>query len=158
MSKEHTNAEDTTSAIPQTVSSATEILREVLKDASQVIFLEGKVPHVQTKMKVHRLDIPEVTREDIENFVRASGNRQVNEKIDLISKKSREDYTRFGQQDIINYSIGAEFAYRGTYRMSSHGAELVIRRIPRHAPATEFRTSPGQALDAESTTSQPEER
>lgn len=146
-----TNPTPLEGTVANPVTSPMETLTKVLKDANSVIFLEGHVPNVMAGMKVYGLDMPRPTREDIENFVRASGNRQVNEKIDLISKKSREDYTRFGQWDIINYSISTEdFAYRGTYKMSSSGAELVIRRIPKHAPATEFRTNPRQALDAES--------
>lgn len=136
------------------VSSAGKILAGALKDANSVIFLEGHVPNVMAGMKVYGLDIPRATREDIENFVRASGNRQVVEKLNLISQKSREDYTRFGQWDIINYSISlsGEFAYRGTYRMSSNGAELVIRRIPKHTPlhTSDGSVSPAKQLDAES--------
>lgn len=132
------------------VTSPMEILGKVLKDASQVIFLEGHVPNVMTGMKIYGLDIPRVNREDIENFVRASGNRQVAEKLDLISKKNREDYTHFGHEDIINYSITTdEYAYRASYTMNGGGTQLLIRRIPKHVPATEFRTSPYKALAEE---------
>lgn len=144
------------------VSSAGKILAGALKDANSVIFLEGHVPNVMSGMKVYGLDIPRATREDIENFVRASGNRQVVEKLNLISQKSREDYTRFGQWDIITYSISLsdEFAYRGTYKMSSNGAELVIRRIPKHTPES-LPFSPVSSrnqLSAESPTNTPTER
>lgn len=134
--------------------SAAKILTGALKNASTVIFLEGHVPNVMAGMKVYGLDIPRATREDIENFVRASSNRQVVEKLNLISQKSREDYTRFGQWDIITYSItlSGEYAYRGTYKMSSNGAELVIRRIPKHTPLgySDDAVSSGKSSDAES--------
>lgn len=136
--------------------SAAKILTGALKNASTVIFTEGHVPNAMTEMKVYGLDIPRVTREDIENFVRASGNSKVAAKLDLISQKSREDYARFGQWDIINYSISlsSEFAYRGTYKMSHNGAELVIRRIPKHTPLgySNDAVSPNKQLDAESPT------
>lgn len=144
------------------IDSAGKILAGALKDANSVIFMEGHVPNVMAGMKVYGLNIPRATREDIENFVRASGNSQVVEKLDLISKKNREDYTGFGQGDAINYSISlsGEFAYRGTYRMSSNGAELVIRRIPKHTPlhTSDDSVSPGKHLDAESPTFKPTER
>jgi hypothetical protein len=146
-----------THPVGDSVSSAGKILTGALKNATQVIFMEGHVPNVMAGMKVYGLDAPRATREDIENFVRSSGNRQVVEKLNLISQKSREDYTRFGQWDIINYSITTdEFAYRGSYKMSSNGAELVIRRIPQHAPIIlpEPPVSPGNQLDAESPTNQ----
>jgi hypothetical protein len=136
------------------VKSAGEILAGALKDANSVIFMEGHVPNVMAGMKVYGLDTPRATREDIENFVRASSNRQVVEKLNLISQKSREDYTRFGQWDIITYSItlSGEYAYRGTYKMSSNGAELVIRRIPKHTPLgySDDAVSSGKSSEAES--------
>lgn len=135
MTKEVKTSED---VVPQTVSSATEVLNHLLKDANSVIFMEGHVPNAMSKMKVYGLDLPRATREDIENFVRVSGNNDVKEKLNLISQKRTEDYPDFGpgQEDVLNYSISiaGEFAYRGTYRRSKNGTQLVIRRIPRHTP------------------------
>lgn len=143
----------TEGTIAEPVASPMEVLAKALKDASQVIFLEGHVPNVMAGMKIRGLNMSRPTREDIENFVRASGSKPVVEKLDLISQKSREDYTRFGQWDILNYSIKTdEFSYRASYRMSQSGAELIIRRIPVHTPlhTSDDSVSPGNQLDAES--------
>lgn len=139
--------------LAEPVASPMEVLAKVLKDASQVIFLEGHVPNVMAGMKVRGLNMPRPTRADIENFVRASASKPVVEKLNLISQKSREDYTRFGQWDILDYSIKTdEFSYRASYRMSQNGAELIIRRIPNHTPlhTPDDSVSPGNQLDAES--------
>jgi Tfp pilus assembly ATPase PilU len=129
---------ESSAVTPQNESSAAEVLQKVLKDANSVIFMEGHVPNAMSKMKVYGLDLPRATREDIDNFVRASGSDEVKEKINLISQKRTEDYPDFGrgQEDVINYSISiaGEFAYRGTYRRSKNGTQLVIRRIPKHTP------------------------
>lgn len=156
-----TLAETSQTENSDSVTSAGELLTGALKNATQVIFLEGHVPNVMAGMKIRGLNMPRPTREDIENFVRASGSKPVVEKLDLISQKSREDYTRFGQWDIINYSIKTdEFSYRASYRMSQSGAELIIRRIPTHTPlhTSDDSVSPGNQLDAESPTNQLPER
>jgi hypothetical protein len=132
-------------------SSEGNTITSLLKNVSSAMFLEGRSPHLMNKSSVSAVDAPKSTREDIENFVRATAPTEAIDKLNRISTKNREDY-RTGQEDIFHYSISApDYAYRCCYRMNRFGASLNIRRVPKLAASP---VSPSNQLDLEAPTNQ----
>lgn len=115
---------------PNVPASTAEVVAAALANASDVLFHEGRSPYAFNGAPV-RLDLPESTREDIENFIRATAPADKVAQLEIIAAKTREDYQTSYSWDTIQYSLNSgEYFYRCHYSTSMGGSTLTIRRIP----------------------------
>ena len=141
----NSNVETIATAIPEQ-----NVIAAMLMTAFIVTFTEGHPPYAMIEGNMVRLDVPSVTREDIDNFVRSSAQAEHIEKLESLSAKTKDDYRGGKRWDEIAYSSTTpDYSYRANYHLSMSGATLTIRRIPNRS---DFPVRPGNPSDAESPT------
>ena len=115
----------------QLAFSDTNVIGAVMRNTTDAIFTEGSIPYAVAGGRISPINAPRVSREDIENFIRATAPADKVAQLEIIAAKTREDYQTSYSWDTIQYSLNSgEYFYRCHYSTSMGGSTLTIRRIP----------------------------